>query len=148
MTTGAIIAIVVVVILVLFALALVMPRMRAQARVQRRERDLAERRERAAGEHRMAATEREREADLAEQRARVAAREAEAERAQAELHSERAGLTERGMADHELIDEDERDRFAGTSADRSLTDAGQDSDGPTRFRREDVERESDRPARY
>ena len=43
-------------------------------------------------------------------------REAEAERAQAELHSERAGLHERGMADHELIDDSERDRFAGTSA--------------------------------
>ena len=35
---------------------------------------------------------------------------------QAELHQERAGLHEHGMADHELIGDDERDRFEGTSA--------------------------------
>ena len=33
------------------------------------------------------------------------------------LHEERAGLHEKGMADHELIDDSERENFAGTSAD-------------------------------
>ena len=63
----------------------------------------------------------------AEQRARIAQREAEAERAQAELHQERAGLHEKGMADHELIDDSERDKFAGTSAISPGTD--RDADG-------------------
>ena len=72
-------------------------------------------------------TARERQASEAEQRARIAAKEAEAERAQAELHQERAGLHERGMADHELIDESERERFAGTSAMNGRHD--RDGDG-------------------
>jgi len=116
MSTGAIIAIVVVALIVLALLAFMLPRMRAKAQVQKRERELQTRRERAAEEQRAEATARERQASEAEQRARIAAKEADAERAQAELHNERAGLHERGMADHELIDESERDRFAGTSA--------------------------------
>ena len=72
-------------------------------------------------------TARERQASEAEQKARIAAKEAEAERAQAELHQERAGLHERGMADHELIDESERERFAGTSAMNGRHD--RDDDG-------------------
>jgi hypothetical protein len=116
MTTGAIIAIVVVALIVIALLAFLMPRMRARARVQKRERELAARRERVAGEHRREADVREREAAEAEQRARIAEREAQAQRAQAELHEEKAGLHERGMADHELIEDGERERFAGTSA--------------------------------
>jgi hypothetical protein len=116
MTTGAIIAIVVVALIIIALLAFMLPRMRARARVQKRERELQQRRESVANEHRAEADQRERQAAEAEQRARIAAREAEAERAQAELHQERAGLHERGMADHELIEDHERERFAGTSA--------------------------------
>jgi uncharacterized protein HemX len=116
MTTGAIIAIVVVALIIVALLAFVLPRMRTQARMRKRERELAQRRERVAGEHRREAEQREQEAAEAEQRARIAEREATAQRAQAELHQEKAGLHEKGMADHELVDDDERDRFAGTSA--------------------------------
>ena len=142
MTTGAIIAIVVVALIIIALLAFMLPRMRAKARVQKRERELQQRRETVAGEHRAEADARERQASEAEQRAKIAQREAEAERAQASLHAERAQLHERGMADDELIDESERDRFAGTSAmsgdrdgdgvdDRqeSMTDGRHDSDG-------------------
>ncbi len=137
MTTGAIIAIVVVAVLVIAVLAFALPRMRARARVQRQERELQNRRERVAGEHRAEADMREREAVEAEQRARLAEREAEASRAQANLHAERAGLHERGMADDELIDDSERDRFAGTSAMR-------DGDGVV----EDDRPATERPARF
>jgi multidrug efflux pump subunit AcrA (membrane-fusion protein) len=119
MSTGAIIAIVVVALIIIALLAFVLPRMRARARVRARERELQQRREQVAGEHRAEAEQREREAAQAEQQARIAQKEAEAQRAQAELHQERAGLHERGMADHELIDEHERDRFEGTSAMRN-----------------------------
>jgi hypothetical protein len=138
MSTGAIIAIVVAALIIIALLAFVIPRMRSRARVQKRERELQNRREAVAGEHRAEAEQREREAAEAEQRARIAQREAEAEKAQAELHQERAGLHERGMADHELIDDHERDKFAGTSAmsddnDRRepLTDGRHDSDAGT-----------------
>jgi hypothetical protein len=161
MTTGAIIAIVVVALIVIALLAFVLPRMRARARVQKRERELQQRRESVAGEHRAEADARQRQASEAEQRAKIAQREAEAERAQASLHAERAQLHERGMADHELIDESERDRFAGTSAmsgngvdDRqeSMTNARQDSDGLDddyrRGRRDEAMDETNRPARF
>ena len=122
MSTGAIIAIVVVALIVVVLLAFVVPRMRARSRVRARERELQQRRERVAGEHRAEADQRERQAAQAEQRARIAEREAQTERAQAELHQERAGLHERGMADDELIDDHERDRFEGTSAMQPTTD--------------------------
>ena len=140
MTTGAIIAIVVVALIIIALLAFALPRMRTRARVQKRERELHNRRERVAGEHRAEADVRERQASAAEQRARLAAREANAAQAQAELHAERADLHERGMADDELIDDSERDRFAGTSAMSPGTD--RDGDGvPDRD-------ETDRPARF
>ena len=116
MTTGAIIAIVIAALIIIGLVAFLLPRMRRQAQVQKRERELQSRRDRVAGEHRAEAESRERQASEAEQRARIAQKEAEAERAQAQLHQERAGLHEQGMADHELIGEDERDKFAGTSA--------------------------------
>ena len=143
--------------------------MRARARVQKRERELQNRREQVAGEHRAEADARERQADEAEQRARIAQREAEAERAQAGLHQERAGLHEKGMADDELIGDHERDKFAGTSAmsgdhdrdndgvdDRQerLTDARHDSDANgepddyERGRRDEAADETDGPARF
>src|SRR4051794_29391585 len=140
MTTGAIIAIVVVALIIIALLAFVLPRMRARARVQKQERELQNRRERVAGEHRAEADVRGRQAAEAEQRARLAEREAQAAKAQAELHAERAGVHERGMADHELIDDSERDRFAETSAMSPGTD--RDGDGvPDR-------EETDRPARF
>ena len=135
MSTIAIIAIVVAALIIIALLAFVLPRMRARARVRARERELEGRRERVAGEHRAEAEQREREAAQAEQKARIAQREAEAQRAQAQLHQERAGLHERGMADDELIEDHERERFEGTSAMQPTTDADattrRDADGGT-----------------
>jgi hypothetical protein len=163
MTTGAIIAIVVVALVVLALLAFMLPRMRRKAEVRKRERELHNRRETAAEEQRAEATARERHASEAEQRARIAQREAESERARASLHEERAGLHERGMADHELIDDSERDRFAGTSAMSPGTDRregltsshGRDGDSAglldddyERGRRDEAMEERDRPARF
>jgi FtsZ-interacting cell division protein ZipA len=133
-STVAIIAIVVAALIIIALLAFVLPRMRSRARVRARERELQQRREQVAGEHRAEAETRQREAAQAEQKARIAQKEAEAQRAQAQLHEERAGLHERGMADDELIDDHERDRFAGTSAMQPTTDddaRGRDADRTT-----------------
>ena len=119
MSTGLIIAIVVIAIVLIAIVAFVMPRMRKNAQVKARERELQQRREHVAGEHRAEAEERRREAEAAEQRARMAESEAQRERAEADLREQRAQMHERGMADDELIDESERDRFAGTSAERA-----------------------------
>ena len=124
MSTGLIIAIVVVA-LILLAVLFLIPRMRRKAEMRKRERELANRRDAVATEHREHATEREREAERAEREARMAQKNAERQRAEAELHQERASMHERGEADHELIDEHERDRFAGTSADPDGTMAEQ-----------------------
>ena len=45
----------------------------------------------------------------------MAQQAAERERAEANLQNERATMHERGMADDELIDDNERDRFAGVA---------------------------------
>jgi FtsZ-interacting cell division protein ZipA len=116
MSTGLIIAIVIAAILLIALFAFVLPRARRQAQVRARERELGQRRERAAEEHRGEAAERNRQAEMAEQKARMADQEAKRERAEAELREQRAEMHERGMADHELIGDDERDKFAGTSA--------------------------------
>jgi FtsZ-interacting cell division protein ZipA len=118
MSTGLIIVIVVVAIILIALVAFVMPRMRRQAQVRARERELEQRRERVADAHRVEAQERSRQADMAEQKARMAETEAKRERAEAELHEQRAQTHESGMADHELVGDDERDKFAGTSAVR------------------------------
>jgi FtsZ-interacting cell division protein ZipA len=110
MSTGLIIAIVVIALILLALFAFVLPRARRTARVKARERELEHRRERVAGEQRAEAEERHRHAEMAES-------EAKRERAEAELSEQRAKMHERGMADRELIDESERDKFAGTSAD-------------------------------
>jgi hypothetical protein len=126
MSTGLIIVIVVAAVIIL-ALLVLMPRMRASARRKQAERELHSRRERVADEQRSEAAERERAADMAERKARMAQQEAERERAEANLRQERAEMHERGEADHELIDDSERDRFegvAGPTADR-------DGDGHT-----------------
>ena len=116
MTTGAIIAIVVVALIIIAVLAFVLPRMRARARVQKRERELAES---PRGRGRRAPS-RGRDARAPGRRGRAARADRPARsrgRACAgALHEERAGLHEKGMADHELIDDSERDKFAGTSA--------------------------------
>ena len=123
MSTGLIIAIVVIA-LILIGLLVLLPRMRRQAEMKKRERELGQRRDAAAGQHRQVAETRESEADKAEREARMAQKQAEKQRAEAELHKERATMTERGDADHELIDEHERDKFAGTSADTGETATG------------------------
>jgi hypothetical protein len=116
MSTALIVVIVVVVVLILVALALLVPRARERARVRARERELGQRREEVVGEHRRAADERGQQAELAERRARMAEQEVTRERAAAQLERERAELHERGLADYELVADDERERFAGTSA--------------------------------
>jgi len=126
MSTGLIIAIAVAAV-ILLALLVMLPRMRASARRKQAERELAQRRETVADEHRSAAREREQRAEIAEQKARMAQQAAERERAEAGLMQERATMHERGMADHELVDEGERDRFA----DVMSTPADRDGDGHT-----------------
>jgi FtsZ-interacting cell division protein ZipA len=116
MSTGLIIAIVVVAVLLIALFAFVLPRMRHQRQVRARQRELEERRERVAGEHRAEADERAQQADRAEERARMAETESRRERAEADLHQQRAERHERGAADDELIADHERDRFAETSA--------------------------------
>jgi FtsZ-interacting cell division protein ZipA len=129
MSTGLIIAIVVAAIIII-ALLVMLPRIRASARRKQAERELHSRRQTVAEEHRSAAAERENRAELAEQKARMAEQAAQRERAEAGLQSERADMHERGMADHELIDESERDRFqdvANTPGDP----VDRDADGHT-----------------
>ncbi|HEX5194835.1 MAG TPA: hypothetical protein VFW09_18725 [Solirubrobacteraceae bacterium] len=123
MSTVLIVVIVAVVLLIVSGLLLTrLPRMRERARMQKRERELEQRREQVVDEHRQEAAGRERQAEAAEQRARVAAQEAERQRAESRVAEAKAELHERGLADHELIDEDERSRFAGTSAVESVPD--------------------------
>jgi hypothetical protein len=93
-----------------------LPQARERARLRARERELEERREQAVDEHHEQAAGRARQAEIADQRARVAAQEAERERAEARVAEEKARLHERGLADDELIGDNERERFAGTSA--------------------------------
>lgn len=118
MSTGLIIAIVVIALILLAVFAFVLPRARKGAAVKKRERELEQRREHRAEEHRAEAAERRSQAEMAEERARMAETEAQKERAEAEMREQRAQMHERGMADDELIDESERDKFAGTSATR------------------------------
>jgi len=140
MSTGLIVAIVVAAIIIL-ALLVMLPRMRAAGERKKAERELHSRREAVADEHRSAAAQRESRAEQAEQKARMAQQTAERERAEANLQSEHADMHERGMADHELIDDGERDRFAQvantpgdadgdghTTDDRARTATGRDDD--------------------
>ncbi|MFZ0385010.1 MAG: hypothetical protein WAL22_05065 [Solirubrobacteraceae bacterium] len=123
MSTVSIVVIVVVVVLVVGGLSLTrLPKARERARQREAERELGERREQVVDQHRGEAATRDRQAEVAEQRARVAAQEAQRERAESQLAEEKAKLHERGLADHELIDVDERQRFAGTSATEPLPD--------------------------
>jgi hypothetical protein len=110
----------------------VLPGVREKARLKHRERELGQRRERAITEHREVAESRSRRADEAERRARIAEQEARRERAEAQLREEKAGLHERGMADDELISDEERPRFAGTSAVAGEPERAEEfsSDGP------------------
>jgi type IV secretory pathway VirB10-like protein len=116
MSTGAIIVIAVVVAIILIALLALMPRMREGARIRKRERELKIRRQQAESQHLQQAEARSQSAEAAEQRARIAEQEAQRERAEAELHQQRATAVEQGHADHELIEDHEREHFAGTSA--------------------------------
>jgi hypothetical protein len=83
-----IIATVAAAIILIALVAYVMPRMR-------RRRELEQRREGIAGEHRAEAGERHREADEAERQARMAKRG----RVEAQMRERRADATERGMGD-------------------------------------------------
>jgi hypothetical protein len=100
MSTGTIVAIVVIAVIVIAMLAFVMPRMRGR----RQERKLNKARGRAAEGHRELADERM-------ERARLAERQAQRERAEAELHQSRADMHERGLADDRLEEAPEPGRF-------------------------------------
>ena len=67
---------------------------------------------------------------MAEQKAQMAEAEAKRERAEADVREQRAQMHERGMADHELVDESERDQFAGTSAVRDEPAPMRDDERP------------------
>jgi type II secretory pathway pseudopilin PulG len=123
----ALIVVIVVAAVILLALLVMLPRMRAAARRREAERELSNRRETVADEHRSAAREREQRAEVAEQKARLAQQAAERERAEAGMMEERASMHERGLADHELVDDSERDKFA----DVMSTPADRDGDGHT-----------------
>jgi FtsZ-interacting cell division protein ZipA len=130
MSTGLIIAIVVIALILLVLFAFVLPRARRGAEMKKRERELEQRREHRAEEHRVEAAERRNQAEMAEQKARMAETEAQRERAEADMREQRAQMHERGMADDELIDDSERDRFAGTSATRDEPAAMRDDERP------------------
>jgi hypothetical protein len=125
MSTGLIIVIVVAAV-ILLALVAAVPRMRQRARVRARERELGERRHTAAAGHREAADQLEQRADVAERKARIAEQEAARERAGAQVRQERAELHERGLADNELISDDERGDFAGVKRGATPDTRGED----------------------
>ena len=131
MSTGLIVAIIVVAIIII-ALLVMLPRMRAAGRRKQAERELHSRRRAVATEQREEAAQRETRAERAEQQARIAQQEAERERAEANLRKERATMHERGMADDELMDDSERDRFAGVSGPDRAADADETADDRTR----------------
>src|ERR1700733_14638176 len=111
----AVIIVIVVVVIVLIGLLVALPRMRQRAQIRGRERRLDARRDQVVTSHREEAAQRERQAEGAEQRARGGEQGAQ-----------------RGVADHELIADDERDEFAGTSAvpeDGVAGDAGRPANG-------------------
>ena len=116
MDPGVIIAIVIVAAIILVALAVAMPRMRERSRIRKQEHELDQRRDHVVAEHREQAEDREHRADEAERRARAAEQEAQRERVEAQRHEEHASLHEQGLADHELVEDHEREQFAGTSA--------------------------------
>ncbi len=116
MSIIAIVVIVVVIAVVLLGLFLLLPRFRDRARVKKRELELRQRRKQVVSEHREEADTRARRAEEAESRSRIAEQEARRERAEAQLRQEKAAVHERGMADHELVEDHEREDFAGTSA--------------------------------
>ena len=120
MSTGVIIAIVVVVLL-LVALLVLLPRMRAKAQERKAQRELESRREAVATEHRETASVRATEADKAEQEAEIAAQRARAERAEADKHEAEAQMHDRGLADDQLIEDHERDRFAPVTGGNGTT---------------------------
>jgi Flp pilus assembly protein TadB len=141
----ALIVVIVVAAVILLGLLVMLPRMRASARRKQAERELHSRRETVVGEHRTAAAERESRADAAEQQARIAEQTAQRERAEANLQSERAAMHERGMADDQLIEESERDRFQDVA--NRPGPGGADEQRFERERITDDVRESDRTQR-
>ena len=129
MSTGVIIAIVVMVLL-LIGLLVLMPRMRGKAQERKAQKELEGRRDRVATENREAASTRATEAEKAEQQAVVAQQKAKAERAEAERLESEAQLHERGLADDQLVEDHERDRFqgvAGTGRENGAADARTDT---------------------
>jgi FtsZ-interacting cell division protein ZipA len=97
MSAGAIVAIVIAACIVLALLFVVLP----AARRRKQERLVERRRREVAGAHRD-------EAESRMARAQLAEKEAARERAEAELHQQRAALHERGMADGDLDHEHSR----------------------------------------
>jgi hypothetical protein len=141
MSTGVIIAIIVVVVLLVGVLVM-LPRMRAKSEQRKAQRELEGRRERVATEHRETASVRATEADKAEQEAEIAAQRARAERAEADKHEAEAQMHDRGLADDELIEDHERDRFAPVTGGNGTT-AGAETESRTGATEADAERRPD-----
>jgi uncharacterized protein HemX len=136
MSVLGIVLIAVAVVIVATAVLFLWPRVR----LGRRERELRERRDRAASEHRREAELRTRRAEEAEQRARIAEQEARLERSEAQLRQEKASLHEHGRADDELIEEHEREELAPTSASEPQLDDNQNAGVLGRFRHRESRR--------
>ena len=147
MSTGLIIAIVVVV-LILIALLVMLPRMRAKAEERKAQKELESRRDRVATENREVASARASEAEKAEQEAAIAQQQAKAQRADAERLEAEAQLHERGLADDQLIEDHERDRFGGVAGPGHDEDAADARTGTAdgRTDRDGVVRDDERPA--
>ena len=142
MSTALIVAIVVIV-LILIALLVLLPRMRAQAEERKATKELESRRDRVATENREVASTRASEAEKAEQQAVVAQHEAKAQRADAERLEAEAQLHERGLADDQLIEDHERDRFSGV-AGTGVADGETHDDGVRDDARDDGVRDDAR----
>jgi FtsZ-interacting cell division protein ZipA len=143
MSTGLIIAIVVAALILIALFAFVLSRARRSAESKRANAS-SSRVARVAGEQRAEAEERRSQAAMAEQRAQMAESEAKRERAETEL---RAQMHEGGMADHELVDASEHERFAGTSAAGDADRPMQEPVDGGRFARQPETERTDDPSR-
>lgn len=110
MDTGVIIAIAVAVILVI-AVLVMLSRSRGSAKEKKAEREILQRREAAADRHQTEAQQRAVEAERLEHEAR-------AQRLEAQAQGERAALHQRGLADEELVRNDESDLRQHLDSDR------------------------------
>jgi type IV secretory pathway VirB10-like protein len=121
-STGLIVAIVVVALIVI-ALLFLLPRLRAKKAEREHQKMVERRRTEAVEHHRSEADHRHEQAERRAAQAELAEQEAQRARAEAEIHAKRAELHERGMADDELLDDDD-----GRRGDQGRFERGPDGD--------------------